>query len=414
MIIVLTILGLIVAIFVLSVRYFKSYARLKSHSNFESEAKQTFGKIKYNDPKITCDFCGAQINTQLDKVCPQCGGAYENDKEWRERYNFINAGEVNSDADYAAEAEINRVKAETALTAKRLRIAIFILLGILGFYILLGSILLLINNGYNYIKSNKLNRASYDNYMEVPYDIAEDNVIVDSNGIKMSLAGVYREEGYSGYSYRAAYHIENTSGQDRFIRVYTCAINYASADSMVDGWVKKGADIVVYENLASGNDQSSIFRIAYYDCSIEDNSGTLYERSEPIEIWTTASEVEKPKLPTEGIIFENEYMIVTSEADSYDDSQGKLPERYKVHLYNKSDKLFTACCRDGKLNDTLQGVSGTYKNPVYDNCLSTFTVYAYSEEYKNRLRTDDFMINIEFSCIDDPSLDFSTGYIKVN
>lgn len=39
MIIVLAILGLIVAIFVLSIRYFKSYARLKSHSNFESEAK---------------------------------------------------------------------------------------------------------------------------------------------------------------------------------------------------------------------------------------------------------------------------------------------------------------------------------------------------------------------------------------
>lgn len=412
MIIVLAILGLIVAIFVLSIRYFKSYARLKSHSNFESEAKRTFEKIKYNDPKISCDFCGAQINTRLDKVCPQCGGAYENDKEWRERYNFINAGEVNADADYAAEAEINRVKAETELIAKRLRTAIFILLGILGFFILLGSILLLIGGGHDYLESNELNRASYENYMEVPYDIAEDNVIVDSNGIKISLIGVYREEGYSGYSYKAAYHIENTSGQDRLIRVCNCAINYAAVDRMVYGWVKKGADIVLHENLTYGSDQSDIFRMVYYDCSIRDDNGSLYERREPIEIRTTASEAEKPEFPTDGIIFENEYMIVTSEADSYDDSQGKLPERYKVHLYNKTDKFFTVECRDGKLNDKPQDVSGTYMNPVYDNCVSTFTVHAYSEEYRNRLSTDDFMINIEFSCIDDPSLDFSTGYIK--
>ena len=413
MIIVLAILGLIVAIFVLSIRYFKSYARLKSHSNFESEAKRTFGKIKYNDPIITCDFCGAQINTHLDKVCPQCGGAYENDKEWRERYNFINADEVNSDADYAAEAEINRVKAETARIVKRLRTVIFILLGVLGFFILLGGILLLIGNGHRYLKSNELNKASYENYMEVPYDITEDNVIVDSNGIKMSLVGVYREEGYSGYSYKAAYHIENTSGQDRHISVNNCAVNYEAVDRMVYGWVKKGADIVLYEKLDCGNDQSSIYRIVFYDCSIEDDNGSLYERSEPIEIRTTASEPEKPKLPTDGIIFENEYMIVTSEAASYDESQGKLPERYKVHLYSKTDKFFTVCCRDGKLNDTLQDVSGTYKNPMYDSCVSTFIVYAYSEEYKNRLSTDDFMINIEFSCVDDPSLDFSTGYIKV-
>ena len=414
MIIVLAILVLIVAIFVLSIRYFKSYARLKSHSNFESEAKRTFGKIKYNDPKISCDFCGAQINTQLDKVCPKCGGAYENDKEWRERYNFINADEVNSDADYAAEAEINRVTAETKLIAQRLRTAIFILSGILGFFILLAIILWLIGSGHDYLKSNELNGASYDNYMEVSYDITEDNVIVDSNGIKVSLVGVYREEEYSGYySYKAAYHIENTSGQDQLIRVRNCAINYTAVDGMVYGWVKEGADIVLYENLASRSDQSSIFRIAYYDCSIKDDSGSLYERSEPIEIRTTASEVEKPELPTDGIIFENEYMIVTSEADSYDDSQEELPENYKVYLYNKSDKFFIVGCEDGKLNDTLQDVSGTYKNPVYDNCVSTFSVHAYSEEYKNRLSTDDFMINIEFSCIDDPSLDFSTGYIKV-
>lgn len=413
MIIVLAILGLIVAIFVLSVRYFKSYARLKSHSNFESEAKRTFGKIKYNDPKITCDFCGAQINTHLDKVCPRCGGAYENDKEWRERYNFINAGEVNSDADYAAEAEISRVKAETARIAKRLRTAIFILLGILGFFIILGCILLLVNRGHDYIKSNELNRYSYDNYTEVPYDITEDNVILDSNGIKMSLIGVYREEGYSGYSYKAAYHIENTSGQDRLIKVSNCAINYTAADGMIYGWVKKGADFVLYDNLTYGNDQSSVFRIVYYDCGIQDDNGRLYERIEPIEIWTTAAEAEKPELPTERIIFENEYMIITCEAYSYDDSQGKLPESYKVHLYNKTDKFFTVDCRDGKLNNTLQDVPGAYKSPVYDYCVSTFKVRAYSEEFRNRLSTDDFMINIEFSCIDDPSLDFSTGYIEV-
>ena len=413
MIILLSILVLIVAIFVLSIRYFKSYARLKSHSNFESEAKRTFGKIKYNDPKITCDFCGAQINTHRDKVCPRCGGSYENDKEWRERYNFINADEINSDADYAAEAEISRVTAETERIAKRLRVIIFILLGILVFFILLGIILLVIDSGHDYLKSNKLNRASYDEYIEVPYDIAEDNIIVDSNGIKMSLIGVYREEGYSGYSYKAAYHIENTSGQDRLIRVRNCAINYLAVDGMVYGWVKAGDDIVLYDNLAYRNDQSSIFRIVYYDCSIQDENGRLNERSEPIEIRTTASEVEKPELPTNGIIFENEYMIVTSEAEQYDDSQGKLPESYKVHLYNKTDKFFTVECRDGKLNDTLQDISGTYKNSVYDNCVSTFSVHAYSEEYRNRLSTDDFMINIEFSCIDDPSLDFSTGYIKV-
>ena len=34
--------------------------------------------------KITCEHCGAMINTESDKKCPNCGAPYSRNKEYKE------------------------------------------------------------------------------------------------------------------------------------------------------------------------------------------------------------------------------------------------------------------------------------------------------------------------------------------
>lgn len=60
--------------------------------------------------KIYCDFCGAQIETSVNKTCPNCGGYYSNDSELleeKERVKRLNELDMEK-----KELEIERIRLE--------------------------------------------------------------------------------------------------------------------------------------------------------------------------------------------------------------------------------------------------------------------------------------------------------------
>lgn len=66
------------------------YIFLKVGGCMEEVNKEMFNKINYNlDFDFTCEYCNNVISTKY-KVCPHCGGHYENNREFIEKRNLKN------------------------------------------------------------------------------------------------------------------------------------------------------------------------------------------------------------------------------------------------------------------------------------------------------------------------------------
>ena len=131
MILVIAIIALVVAIVVLAIKYFMAYAKLTSQKSFRTEARRRGQELKYENPMITCDYCGARIDTSKDRTCPSCGGEYSHDKEWIEKHRIKDEW-IEANAEEVADQEIGKAQQEAEKIASRLKLAIIILLVILG------------------------------------------------------------------------------------------------------------------------------------------------------------------------------------------------------------------------------------------------------------------------------------------
>ena len=127
---------LIAAIIFTAIRYFLAYARLTSHKSFEKEAKLRTARLSYEDPVITCDYCGSKINTVSDRGCPSCGATYFRDKEWILRHQ-TDAKWVDANAEETADAEISRSYADARKQWKLLRMLLIIFSAALAAHIII-------------------------------------------------------------------------------------------------------------------------------------------------------------------------------------------------------------------------------------------------------------------------------------
>ena len=70
---------------------FIQYQKVKANAFSKEEVKRAANeqarRIKYKDPIISCDYCGSKVDTSKFKTCPHCGGAYDQDVEWLNRFN---------------------------------------------------------------------------------------------------------------------------------------------------------------------------------------------------------------------------------------------------------------------------------------------------------------------------------------
>ena len=65
---------------------FRIKSSLISKKEFKKEAQKQVSKLKIKDPVINCEYCGCKIDTKKEKICPGCGGSYENNEKWLKRH----------------------------------------------------------------------------------------------------------------------------------------------------------------------------------------------------------------------------------------------------------------------------------------------------------------------------------------
>lgn len=75
---------IIAAVAKLIKKHYKKSMKQIARADFESAAVNKARDLKHDDAVINCDYCGAKIDTNLLKKCPQCGAIYDDDREWKD------------------------------------------------------------------------------------------------------------------------------------------------------------------------------------------------------------------------------------------------------------------------------------------------------------------------------------------
>ncbi len=127
---------LIIAIIFLTIHYIKINAKTLSREEFIKEAVKNARKKEYQDPILTCEYCGVKIDTAVQKGCPNCGGSYANNKKWLKRHN-PDLELVEKEAEKIAEKKLKEAEKKTKKIKKYLKISIITLFSIIVLLILI-------------------------------------------------------------------------------------------------------------------------------------------------------------------------------------------------------------------------------------------------------------------------------------
>ncbi len=415
MILVIAIIALIVAIVVLAIKYFMAYAKLTSHKSFEKEARRRGQELKYENPMIICDYCGARIDTSKDRTCPSCGGEYSHDKEWLDRHK-IKEEWIDINADEVADEEISKAQQEAQKVAKKLKRAIIILLAILGVLIGLAVVIDVLDLGSYYTESEELNRYSYDDYKAVDYAI-ESGTIIDTEWGRVSVTGIYEDE-ESG-SIKIEYELENLTdkplrikfnkvGQDGHVGYEYASFHYEL--------LKKNAKVTIYDSVynsgydsSNGTDGSSeaINTILYNEIELCDKEGnTYYENSDYVYVTTNAPKPATPVLETYSQEFANGGIRI----QTISDENGRY-----LRIENNTDYNFVINGDSAMLNGKEADFSSIYKEALPAHCLydsGLLSVYE-ADTYEQMENGDKLEISLSFKCPSNPELSFSTSFFEV-
>lgn len=398
------IVGLVVAIIVLSIKYFKTYAKVASHDAYDSAAKKKAERLKREDPIISCDYCGAKINTRIQKTCPQCGAAYDLDDEWLKRHN-PDAEWIEINSIETAGEEVRQAQARAKKLAKYIRIIIYILIGMLLFMVGTSLIINFVENHTHgkYIKDEKLNQYSYEKYEPVEYDFEGDPVVFEEAGARVTADGIYRDEEYNYI--KIGYKIENLTKEPLEISFSRSFLNRVESRDIDGGWVEGQSSVMVYswiyDNVPEAVKSITLTGFRVYGVGNE----KLYNGGDAdCTILTTNADFdETPVTADENIVFENDKVTVAQTDD------------YSFWVYNKTDcAVFMTGSEYILINNNKYEATGIYKEMIPAGCVHTRGRVRCFDEAFTELKEDDCVqFSISFHSDEDPTIDFSTGYFEL-
>lgn len=415
MVIFFIVLGMIIALLVLTIKYFTTYARVASHKSYDEEAKKRAAKQKYEDPVITCDFCGAKIDTRTQKTCPKCGAEYAADKEWLERHD-PDAVWIDVNSKDTASEEVKRARAKAKKIAKNIRIIIYILAGGIVLMLILALINYFIgtvaeNSPGKFIENEVLNEYSYEHFVPEEYGFDTEPVIFQLGGVKATVEGIYKDSERNDI--KIGYRIENTTDQPLDISFSRDYLNRFERWSYIGGWVPANSSVIVYEWIYkdapevvkslsfTGFKVYAVGRTKIYNGAENDYS----------TVTTNAEFDETPVLPEEQIAFENEKVAIAVRPLDED----ARSNAYSFWVYNKTGNAMYMDLPDYILiNDEKCEVSGIYKELIPAGCVHTRgDARSYDKPFTELKDSDIVRLSFSFTSEEDPSLDFSTGYFEL-
>ncbi|MBP5265791.1 MAG: hypothetical protein J6Z06_03095 [Lachnospiraceae bacterium] len=406
-------------------RYKSVKANAFSRKEMEAAAHRQANKLSYKDPMITCDYCGAKIDTRKHKVCPQCGAAFDQDLEWTERHDagdaFIDAGTRK-----IIEEREKKSQEESQKILGKIKRTILLLVAIIVGLIVLGVVALQIDKQTSYRRSETLD-DSYrtKGFIPADYKVDGDGVIFDQNGMRIRVTGFYVEPDTREGSFltdeavgdvAVEFLLENHTDSD-----YKVAITSESFNGITFGTgsgfftydsFKKGDDVVFYETL---NDVplETITEIYFEDIHMYNgDSSDSMKLEAPAMVRTTAKKVFEPDLKDVNLVFTNDYVDIYAKVDAdYD-------KYYNLFIRNKTDRPYLLTGEDNMYVDgKMYEASSMYQQLVPAGYLyaSESTIYPRNTgEEEVHLTGREVEIGIAFRCEEDPRYDFSTGYIDIS
>ena len=411
------IIGIIIAIIVLTVRYLYYQAHILSSKEFRKTAERQTFWAKKKDPKITCDYCGFLINTATEKKCPNCGAVYGNDAEITDRFN-VDEDAVEKKANAAADDAVQRAHEKALESLRHIKIAIIALVCV---FVITGIYAAVSYNtpsysSHRYRGNEKLNDTSYTEYTLLD---SPEVTIFDEEGVTLRVMKVYADNDNGKYNkesrkYRIAFSLVNTREEPIRLSLKCEGVNgrCRSRDSFyISGYFKAGSDVLFYENIY-GEWYDSVDEIVIGERTLVTEEGAdLYE----------SMEMETFRLNDEG------YSVITNDADMgsviFENNSIRIrslekenrDRGYDIWIENRSDNDFYVDTSDFKLDGTIPGSSYIlYRSGLPAHyTLHHDSVYCPGEKFENRAIDAKVEISFSFSDPEDPSNDFSTGYISL-
>ncbi len=411
---VIVIIGIIISIIALTVRYLYVQAHILSSKEFRRTAERQSFRTRSNDPKITCDYCGYVINTAKEKRCPNCGAVYGNDEEIRDRFDVDEAA-VEEKADAAANDAVLRAHEKALESLRYIRIAIIALVCVFILTVIY-AVIFYRTTSYSSHKYRGNEELSDNSYTEYTLLESPEVTIFDEGGVTLRVMKVYADNDNGKYDnesrkYRIAFSLVNIRKEPVWLSLKCAGINGRSKSRdtfYISSSFRAGADVLFYENIY-GEWYDSVDEIVIGERSLRaEDAGDIFE----------SKEMESFKLS------DKEYTVITNDADmgsvifENDDIRIRSLEKedkdrgYDIWIENLSEHDFYIDTSDFKLNGTVPGSSYI----LYETGLPAHytlhhdSVYCNGEAFENR--ADDARVELSFSFSDpkDPSNDFSTGY----
>lgn len=420
----LFIFGLFIYLIVLLFRYKSVKANAFSRKEMEEAAHRQANKLSYKDPMITCDYCGAKIDTHKHKVCPQCGAAFDQDLEWTERHDagdaFIDAG-----TRQIIEEREKKSQEESQKILGKIKRTILLLVGIIVGLIVLGVVALQIDKQSSYRRSETLD-DSYrtKGFIPADYKVDGDGVIFDQNGMRIRITGFYVDpytseddfltDGMVG-NVAIEFLLENHTDSDYDVSIKCDSFNgitYGDGSGLFtfDSF-KKGDDVVFYETLRNVPlEQLTEIHFDYIHMYNDDSSKSM-ELEEPVVVRTTAKMDFDPNLKDAYLVFTNDYVDIYARVDESSDKY------YNLFVRNKIDQPYVVTGEENMYVDgQVYEASSMYKQAIPAGYLyADKTIYPRNTgEEEMHLADHEVEIGIAFRCEQDPRYDFSTGYFDIS
>lgn len=280
------------------IRYKRTRQAFFNTANINAATKKEVGKrLRFRDPVISCDYCGAKIDTRKNLVCPKCGASYNKDTEWTSRRNVDESkvdgmsGRVYDDlsgkASWKQQPELKSLRRKIFLSALPLLAAIVLV----AFVSIRKSIL-------DYRGDETLQSRNFSGYREADFKVKGDEVIYDDGDIAIAITGFYvgndkRDNGKVAVGMR----VTNRTDKKLEVDLKCTAVNGVTGGDVNGFFVldkfRKNRDTVIYESF-SGLSESTVFEMVITQLDVWDNHRRpIHSIEAPIVVTTTAETAPK-------------------------------------------------------------------------------------------------------------------------
>lgn len=264
----------------------------------------------------------------------------------------------------------------------------------------------------DYTKDEPLNPDSYYHYKEQNYKVQGDGVIFDEQGLKITVTGFYAEEdSYTEEVFkepfsrvRIGYRVDNYSGKNLTVSFRYVAINGIASNrfSIFYGHFKNNSSVTFYENMYDVRN-GVIKEMILDNFKFSDREDYRYESSAKVKILTDSDyEYSDPVIEEPLLYDQNDIKVYFKEAET--------PDSFLLYIMNNSDY-------DYHINSSKLIIGEeTDDTPVYRQSIPSHHTFLSGDIRifpKKGGTLEDCKLSLSFSSFEDPSKDFSTGYLTL-